>query len=80
MYIVVWSSRYSSGHEIDGSRIRWLLESVSWPCVVTQVKYGFHVLIWTAWKERKVSMKLVVDLVPIHGNAFLKLQTLNNDK
>ena len=43
---------------------------MSWPCVGTQVKDGSHVVTLTACKQRTISIKLVVDFGPIHGNAY----------
>ena len=45
----------------QGSRFRGLLEFASWNCVCAQIKDGSHVVI---------SMNLVVDSGPIHGNAY----------
>ena len=37
--------------EIEGSRVRGLIEYVSWPCFREQVKDWFHVVIWAACKR-----------------------------
>ena len=37
---------------------------------LVQIKYGPHVVIWKACKKRLISMKLVIDVGPIHGNAY----------
>ena len=31
--------------------MRGFLEAASWPCIGAQVKYGSHVVIWTACKR-----------------------------
>ena len=35
-----------------------------------QVKHGSPVVIWTAFKERTINMKLVVDSGHIHENTY----------
>ena len=50
-FIVCSRGLESRGHETDGSRVRGLLEPVSWPCVGAQLKDGSHVVIRTACKS-----------------------------
>ena len=55
---------------IDGSRVRGLLEPVSWTCVGAQVKYGSISWFGRHVKEHTYSMKLLVDFSPIYRNAY----------
>ena len=58
----------STSSHIDRGVSGSSLESASWPCVGVQIKDGSHIVIWHV-KERTISMKLIVDLGTIHGNA-----------
>ena len=58
------------GLETEGSLVRGMLESASWPCVCD------HVVIWTECKGTHNQDATIVDFGHIHGNAYTLVEAL----